>query len=279
MGDLGPAGQRVGGHGVVVVLAGDLDLPGRQAPHRVVAAVVAEGQLVRCRPPRARGQQLVAEADAEDRHLGRAARRWRRRRTATAAGSPGPLDRNTPSGSRASTSAAGVDGRHHLDRGRARPSWRRIVALIAEVVGDDPAAARRRPCRARRGDLGDEVDAVGAGLGERGRLAASASSAVPNAPGMAPASRRWRVRRRVSTPAMPGTPWRRRKASRSPSLRQLLRPPGQVAHDDAAAERPAALVVGGGDAVVADVRVGEGDDLAGVGRVGDAPPGSRTGRC
>ena len=31
-------------------------------------------------------------------------------------------------------------------------------------------------------------------------------SAVPNAPGIAPESRRWRVRRRVSIPAMPGTP-------------------------------------------------------------------------
>jgi hypothetical protein len=49
------------------------------------------------------------------------------------------------------------------------------------------------------------------------------SSAVPKAPGIEPASRMWRVSRRVSTAAMPGTPWRRRKASRSPSDRQLLR--------------------------------------------------------
>ena len=44
---------------------------------------------------------------------------------------------------------------------------------------------------------------------------------------------------------------------------------GQLPHDHAAAERPAALVVGLGHAVVADVRVGEGDDLPGVGRVRD----------
>src|SRR5213079_2060210 len=44
---------------------------------------------------------------------------------------------------------------------------------------------------------------------------------------------------------------------------------GQVAHDDAATEGTPALVVGVGHAVVADVGVGEGDDLAGVGRVGD----------
>src|SRR5690606_20685360 len=44
---------------------------------------------------------------------------------------------------------------------------------------------------------------------------------------------------------------------------------GQVAHDDAPAERAAALVVGGRGAVVADVGVGERDHLAGVGGVGD----------
>ena len=96
------------------------------------------------------------------------------------------------------------------------------------------------------------------------------SSAVPKAPGMAPASRMWRVRRRVSMPAMPATPWRRRKPSRSPSLRQLLRRRASSRTIDAPAERPDAprrrRAV---DAVVADVRVGEGDDLAGVGRVGD----------
>jgi len=45
--------------------------------------------------------------------------------------------------------------------------------------------------------------------------------------------------------------------------------PGEVAHDDAAAEQPAGLEVGGGDAVVADVRRGEGDDLPRIGRIGE----------
>ena len=39
--------------------------------------------------------------------------------------------------------------------------------------------------------------------------------------GMAPASRMWRVRRRVSTPAMPGTPWRVSQVPRSSTARQL----------------------------------------------------------
>ena len=49
----------------------------------------------------------------------------------------------------------------------------------------------------------------------------------------------------------------------------VARPPRQLAHDDAAAEQPGRLEVGGVDAVVADVRVGERDDLAGVARVGE----------
>src|SRR5690606_27513292 len=44
---------------------------------------------------------------------------------------------------------------------------------------------------------------------------------------------------------------------------------GQVAHDDAPAEGPTGLEVGRRHAVVADVGVGKGDDLPGVGRVGD----------
>ena len=70
-------------------------------------------------------------------------------------------------------------------------------------------------------------------------------------------------------PAMPATPWRRRSASRSASARQLLcrrassrtMTPRQNGRRDSSS---AAV-----DAVVADVRVGEGDDLPGVGRVGD----------
>ena len=56
-------------------------------------------------------------------------------------------------------------------------------------------------------------------------------------------------------------------------------PAGELADDDAPAERPAGLEVGGVDAVVADVRVGEGDDLAGVARVGDHLLVAATSRC
>ena len=97
----------------------------------------------------------------------------------------------------------------------------------------------------------------------------SASGAVPKAQGTAPAWRTWRASRRVSTPVKAGTPWRTQEG-----LEALGRPPvrrlaGEVAHDDAAAVRDGGLVVGRVRAVVADVRAGEGDHLAGVGRVGD----------
>ena len=73
--DVGDVGTGYGavGHTEVVVLAGDLHRSGGQVAHRVVAAVVAEGELVGL-PAQRRGQELVAQADAEDRHLAQKSR-------------------------------------------------------------------------------------------------------------------------------------------------------------------------------------------------------------
>jgi hypothetical protein len=87
-----------------VVLRGDLDAAGDEVAHRVVRAVVAEGHLVRLRAEDDR-EDLVAEADAEDRALADQVRE-RVDRGLTAAGSPGPFERKMPRGSRASTSSA-----------------------------------------------------------------------------------------------------------------------------------------------------------------------------
>ena len=148
-------------HAVVEVHVGDLDAApsesaataklwfwlvistaaGGQAADRVVAAVVAERQLVGG-AAEGRGQELVAEADAEDRHLAEQAADGLGRAWSTAAGSPGPLERNTPSGSRASTSSAVVQaGTTSTVAESAQVAQDR--ALDAEVVGDDPAAGRR----------------------------------------------------------------------------------------------------------------------------------------
>ena len=211
-------------------------------------------------------EQLVAEADAEDRAPCRAGSPdRRRRRTATSAGSPGPLDRKTPSGSQGEDVGRRRRRRHDLDR--AEPGEvAQDRALDAEVVGDDRGgAARRRPCTARRGDLRRR------GRCRRcpARRAAAARSVglgrpVPNAPGIAPVSRIRRVSRRVSIPAMPGDAVAHAASRRGRPRRGGCWPAGQLADDDAPAERPRGLEVGGVDAVVADVRVGERDDLAGV---------------
>ena len=233
----------------------------------MVAAVVAERQLVG-RAAEGGGQQLVAEADAEHRHLAEQAadgldgvadrgRDHRGRSTGTRrrAGGPAPSAAVVDAGTTSTVAML-------AELGQDRP-------LDAEVVGHDPA--------------GTVADGVGLGAGDQrrpgrvpsvpGSSAAAclsvASSAVPNAPGMAPASRRWRVRRRVSMPAMPGTPWRRRKASRSASLRQLLRRRARSRTMTPRQKGRALSSSAGRHAVVADVGVGEGDDLPGVGRVGD----------
>ena len=68
---------------------------------------------------------------------------------------------------------------------------------------------------------------------------------------------------------MPGTPWRRRKPSRLPVARQLLARRARSRHDHAPAVGPGRLRVGVVGAVVAYVGIGESDDLARVGGVGD----------
>ena len=54
-----------------------------------------------------------------------------------------------------------------------------------------------------------------------------------------------------------------------PGRAPVARTVAEIPHDHPAAVGPGRLVVGGIDPVVADLGVGEGDDLAGIGRVGD----------
>ncbi len=131
------AGERVGVDGEVVVLAGDLDLARGEVAHRVVAAVMTERQLDRAGADRP-AEQLVAEADAEDRHL--PSRPWI---VSTPyediAGSPGPLLRNTPSGSSGEDVGGACRRRHDLD-GAERDEVDGDVALHPVVDRDDPGA-------------------------------------------------------------------------------------------------------------------------------------------
>src|SRR5690606_8608176 len=117
------------------------------------------------------------------------------------------------------------------------------------------------------GDGGDEVDAVGAGLRLRGRLQrrlvgvaegprhrAGLADVPGEAAGVDARDAGHAVGAQVVVEA-PGRPPARRA-------------PSQLAHDDAPDEGAAALVVPVVGAVVADVRVGEGDDLPRVAGVG-----------
>ena len=100
--------ERVGVDRVVVVLARDLDPAARLVAHGVVGTVVTELELVGVRAER-EAEDLVPDADPEQRNLADQASHLLGRAD-DGAGSPGPFERNTPSGSRASTSAAGVGG-------------------------------------------------------------------------------------------------------------------------------------------------------------------------
>jgi hypothetical protein len=90
-----------------VVLAGDQHLARVLVQHRVVRAVMAELHLERAAAG-CEAEQLVAEADAERRRAGRNDLADRFDGVLAGLGSPGPLERNTPSGFCASTSRAGV---------------------------------------------------------------------------------------------------------------------------------------------------------------------------
>jgi hypothetical protein len=112
-----------------VVLRGDRDAVGAQVLDRVVGAAVAERELERLEPDRAR-QQLVAEADAEDR-LGRQQRAdvlddVVQRRGVTRAG-----DEEEP---------VGIARQKLLGRARARQDLKRRAAG-REVADDRPLDA------------------------------------------------------------------------------------------------------------------------------------------
>ncbi len=147
---------------------------------------------------------------------------------------------------------------------------------VAEQGGLDPVVVRDDPERrvggsdrvgGVSGDLGDEVDPVGAGGGagrgrdrglvgaERAGHRAGVAQTAGQAAGVDPGDGGDAEPGEVRVEGLGGAP-----AAGSA---------GEVADDDPATERAAALGVVGVDAVVPDVRVGERDDLPGVRGVGD----------
>ena len=94
--------------GKAVILAGDLDTAGVKVLHRLIPAAMTELQLV-CRCAHRQPEQLVAEADAEDRHL---AQRF-------AQGFDGVIHRGRIAGAVADEQAVGLEFEN-----LARPSFR-----------------------------------------------------------------------------------------------------------------------------------------------------------
>jgi hypothetical protein len=118
-----------------VVLRRDLDLAGREVDHRLVAAVVAELHLVGLAAEHV-AEDLVAEADAEHRHLLHEHRR-RADRVAADRGVAGAVAEEHAVGLALEHRGRGGGGRHHGDVEAARDERTQDVALRAEVVGDD----------------------------------------------------------------------------------------------------------------------------------------------
>ena len=135
MAHLRPARQPVGVDREVVVLAGDLHLAGGQVAHRVVAAVVAERELHGVGAERPT-EELVAEADAEHRHVAEQPADGVDGVGHRRPGRPGPLERNTPAGCASEHVGGGGRRRHHLHV-EPRREVAQDRALDAEVVGDD----------------------------------------------------------------------------------------------------------------------------------------------
>ena len=271
--DVGDRGDRrhvVGGHREVVVLAGDLDPAGGHLLHRMVGAVVSEGQLDR-RAAEGRGQQLMAQADAEH---------GNRRAEQPGDDVRGCVDARWIPWSVGEEDAVGLAGQRFLGRGRRRHDVDRSErgevaqdrALDAIVVGDDAArraVGSRHRVRLGRRDRGDEVDPVGARFGCGG--GAHCLAVVRGTEG---------ARHRASRADQAGQPTRVDAGDPGDAVQPQQRvevalgapvgvPPGEIADHDASAEQTTGLEVGGVDPVVTDVRVGERDDLTGVARVGE----------
>ena len=240
----------------------------------MVPPVVPELELVR--GPSERGsQQLVAEADTEHGDVAEQAPDGidRVRHGGRIAGSVGQED---AVGSPVEHCFGRGRRGHDLDRGDL-PKEAEDAGLDAEVVGDDLDGAALDHIRLGRRHGGDEVDAVRAGLGQRRLLqrAFIMRSAGGRHTNWAEGARH-RARLPDVTREAAGVDARdtghtvpHQPATQIFGCPPAAGAPGQVADDDAPTEGPAALVIGAGHAVVADVRVGERDHLAGVRRVGD----------
>ena len=202
-------------------------------------------------------------------------------------GSPGPLERNTPSGFSASTSSAEVSGRHHRDAAAHLHQAAQDVALDAEIVGHHvKAGLGRRRERFRRASTAPRAWSTRRASAVETRLARSRPAMV----GM----------ERAFSTSLPQSLLDRREHSAHHAARAQMADQGarvqvgdhrdaglleeavglvvgapvagdggKLAHHQAFDIRPDRFVVFRAGAVVADLRIGEDHDLAGIGGVGE----------
>src|SRR3954471_18862057 len=189
----------------------------------------------------------------------------------SAAGSPGPLARKTASGAFATTSAALAV---HGCSSTVAPRTTRL-RTIEDLMPVSIAAMRMSPSPSPTSTVSAGVTSrarsrpvIGGSASISARASRSLTRSGKTPPRIAPALRMWRTRARVSTPVIARPP-----QSVHPVEPAALGAGGVVgvrrgAHD----RRPRPDAVGlhrlGARPVVADVRVGERDELAGEGGVG-----------
>ena len=176
-----------------------------------------------------------------------------------------------PSGSPASISLGARITRHHAHLAPARGEQTQDIALHAVIDHGDlqrrignrsaasyhtaPAPARSTDKRARR--IPPSRNRIRHNPAPRRCAASTRPRRRPHRstmPIITPCERMMRVSMRVSTPAMPGMPCSRSKASSRPVARQLLWPVAQLLHHHPAHLNLPGLPVIGIDAVIADER-------------------------
>ena len=231
-----------------VVLRGDLDLAGLEVHDRMVRAAVAELELEGLAAA-GEAEDLVAEADAEDRQPCRRTPSPPRSRRCTGSGSPGPFERKTPSGSSASTSCGAWSWRAPPSRRSRRPpgcagccascrSRRRRRGSALAWRGDGLALEHRHQIAARAAPPGSKAHGFAQVTSrarsspiierEAARLAPPATSrsgsSVEMTPRLAPWVRRCRVSARVSISLIPTIAVARRGSGASSPERATTRP-------------------------------------------------------
>ena len=222
-------GKRGGIDGEAVVLGGDLDLARSLVADRLVGAAVAELELERL-AAEGLAQELVAQADAEDRDTARLGGRpdqglERLIGFEQRAGSPGPLERKMPSGWCSRIASAGMRAGHDRHAAADLDQVPRDVPLHAEIERHDVRAGVRAGLGSRAGrrlrgarsssnsrfSPGSQVTLAGHDLARQ--VAADQAGALP-----APWPPGWRRRGRSSR-GCPSSPLARASAGPAPGCR------------------------------------------------------------